>query len=103
VEIPPTQMENWGMQTKQLKLEMYLDILKVLRHNGPLTLNQIIEKGNLESSIFKKQIDFLAKQEMVEKRATKTNSVVFVVTQRGTNVLGYFKEFARAPHLVEEA
>ncbi len=103
VEIPPTQMESWGLQTIQSKLEMYLDILKVLRYNGPLTLNQILKKTNLEKTIFNKHIDFLTKQGMVEKRAAKTNNVVFVVTQRGTNVLGYFKEFARAPPLVEEA
>jgi predicted transcriptional regulator len=103
VEIPPTQMESWGVQTKQSKLEMYLNILKVLRNNGPLTLNQIIKKANLEKTIFNKHIDFLSKQGMVEKRAAEANKVVFVVTQRGVIVLGYFKEFARAPPLVEEA
>lgn len=89
------------MQTKQSKLELYLDILKVLRHNGPLTLNQIIKKANLERTIFKKYIDFLAKQGMVEERAVKTNSGVFAVTQRGTNVIEYFKEISQAPPLVE--
>ena len=89
------------MQTKQSKLELYLDILKVLRHNGPLTLNQIIKKTNLESTIFKKYIDFLDKQGMVKERAVKTNMVVFAVTQRGTNVIEYFKEISQAPPLVE--
>jgi predicted transcriptional regulator len=91
-----------GLQTIQSKLELYLVILKVLRYNGPLTLNHILKKTNLEKTIFNKHIDFLTKQGMIKKQAEKTNNAVFVVTQRGTNVLGYFKEYARAPPLVEE-
>lgn len=90
------------MQSKKSKLEQYLDVLKVLRHNGPLTLNQIIKKASLESTIFKNHVDFLIKQGMIEKQVLKSNNVVFSITQRGTNVLGYFKDFAQIPPLIED-
>lgn len=90
------------MQSKKSKLEQYLDVLKVLRYTGPLTLDQIIKKASLESTIFKNHIDFLVKQGIVEKQVLKSNNVVFSITQLGTNVLGYFKDFAQNPPLIED-
>ena len=90
------------MQTTKSKLEQYLNIIKVLRNNGPLTLNQIIKKTNLENTIFKNHLDFLTKQGLVEKQAFRPNKVVFIVTQVGTNVLEYFKDYAQVPLLIEE-
>jgi len=92
-----------GAHMKQSKLELYINILIALRQNGPLTLTHIINKANNSCIIQKKQIDFLIKQGFIEERNVKKSYAVFAVTQRGTKVLEYFREFTRVLPLVEEA
>jgi predicted transcriptional regulator len=85
---------------KQTKLELYIDILNVLRYNGPLTFTQIINKSNVNSIVLKGHLRFLIKQGLVEDQTFRKNRAVFAVTHRGTNVLGYFLEFHRVTNLV---
>jgi predicted transcriptional regulator len=79
---------------RRAKLEMYVNILKVLTHMGPLKLTNIVSKFNLNSSGIIGYLDFLIKQGLVEERSINASSV-FAVTYRGITVLRYFKELTQ--------
>ena len=82
---------------------MYVDILSVLAHKGPLKLTHVMYKANLNCSVLKEYLDFLIKQGLVEERTIGKERVVYAVTQRGITVLKYFKELKQVLPIVEEA
>ena len=86
---------------------MYIDILKVLAHHGPLKLTHIMYKANVNCSVSKQYLDFLIQQNLVEeqtlhKKRNKTR-VVYAITERGRTVLRYFREVNSALQITEEA
>jgi predicted transcriptional regulator len=93
--------EVWMM--RRSKLEMYIDILKVLAHRGPLKLTHIMYKANVNCSVLKEYLDFLIKQNLVEERTIGKQRVVYAITQRGITVLKHFKELKQVLPIVEEA
>ena len=87
MERPPVKLETHeAPQMKRSKLEIYVDIIKVLAHTGPLN------KSSFNGNIHEKYLDFLIKQGFVEERTIKKKSTVLAVTQRGLKVLKYFEE-----------
>jgi predicted transcriptional regulator len=88
---------------RRSKLEMYIDILTVLAHRGPLKLTHVMYKANVNCSVLKEYMEFLIKQGLVEERIVGKARVVFAVTQRGITVLKYFKELKQVLPIVEEA
>jgi predicted transcriptional regulator len=82
---------------------MYVDILSVLAHKGPLKLTHVMYKANLNCSVLKEYLDFLIKQGLVEERTIGKERVVYAVSQRGITVLKYFKELKQVLPIVEEA
>jgi predicted transcriptional regulator len=88
---------------RRSKLEMYVDILTVLAHRGPLKLTHVMYKANVNCSVLKEYLDFLMKQGLVEERTVGKRRVVFAVTPRGITVLKYFKELKQVLPIVEEA
>ena len=88
---------------RRSKLEMYVDILKVLVHLGPLKLTHVMYKANLNCSVLREYLDFLIRQSLVEERTVGKNRSVFAITQRGTIVLKYFKELEQVLPIIEEA
>jgi predicted transcriptional regulator len=91
---------------RRSKLEMYIDILKVLAHHGPLKLTHVMYKANVNSSVLKQSLDFLIQRNLVQeqtlhKRRTKTR-VVYALTEPGRSVLKYFRELDIALQLTEE-
>ena len=87
---------------RRSKLEMYVDILKVLSQRGPLKLTHIMYKANLNCSALSEYLEFLLKQELVEKRILKRNRTVYAVTQRDLKVLKAFRELTQALPILEE-
>jgi len=88
---------------RRSKLEMYVDMLRVLAHTGPLKLTHIMFKANVNCSVLKEYLDFLIKQGLVEERTIGKGRVVFSVTQRGITVLKYFHELKQVLPIVKEA
>ena len=82
---------------------MYVDILTVLAHRGPLKLTHVMYKANVNCSVLKEYLDFLMKQNLVEERIVGKARVVFAVTPRGITVLKYFRELKEVLPIVEEA
>jgi predicted transcriptional regulator len=87
---------------RRSKLEMYVDILSVLSHRGPLKLTHVMYKANVNCIVLKEYLDFLMKQGLVEERPVRKSRIVYAVTQRGLMVLKYFKELKQVLPIVEE-
>lgn len=87
---------------KRSKLEMYIDILKVLAQRGPTKLTHIMYKANLNCSVLKEQLDFLIRQGLVEERNAGKKRAVYAITQRGITVLKYFREINQVLPIIEE-
>jgi predicted transcriptional regulator len=88
---------------RRSKLEMYVDILQVLSHRGPLKLTHVMYKANVNCKVLKEYLDFLITQNLIEERPVGKNRTVFAITQRGVTVLKYFRELRQALPIVEEA
>jgi len=82
---------------------MYVDILTVLAHKGPLKLTHVMYKVNVNCCVLKEYLDFLMKQGLIEERTVRKERVVYAVTQRGITVLKYFKEIKQVLPIVDEA
>ena len=80
---------------------MYVDILKVLAHNGPMMQKNIMSKANFNCNILEDCLSFLIKNELIEERTLQKWKSVFAVTQNGINVLKYFKELEQVPPIIE--
>jgi predicted transcriptional regulator len=81
---------------------MYIDILKVLSHRGPLKLTHIMYKANVNCSVLKQYLDFLIQQNLVEERTIGKKRTVYAITQRGITVLKHFRELKTVLPLIEE-
>jgi predicted transcriptional regulator len=91
---------------RRSKLEMHIDILKVLAHHGPLKLTHVMYKANVNCSVLKQYLDFLIQRGLIEeqtlyKKRNKTR-VVYGITERGTTVLKYFRKLNLALQITEE-
>ena len=88
-------------QIRRSKLEMYVDILKVLANNGQLMQANIMSKVNFNCNMLKEHLSFLVKHELVEEQTIKKRKTAFDVTQKGISVLRYFKELEQKPSITE--
>ena len=91
---------------RRSKLEMYIDILKVLAHHGPLKLTHVMYKANVNCSVLKQSLDFLIHKELVEEQPfhkKRNRRVVYTVTERGRTILKYFRELDNALLITKEA
>ena len=82
---------------------MYIDILKVLAHKGPLKLTHIMYKANVNCSVLKQYLDFLIQQNLVEERTAGKKRVVYAITQKGITVLKYFRELKTILPIIEDS
>ncbi len=87
---------------RRSKLEMYVDILKVLAQKGPLKLTHVMYKANVNCSVLKEYLDFLTKQGLIEEKILRKERIVYVITQRGVTVLKQFRELKEVLPLVDE-
>ncbi len=92
---------------RRSKMEMYIDILKVLSHNGPLKLTHVMYKANVNCSVLKEYLDFLIHQNLIEEQITKKKrnktKVRYAITERGRTVIRYFNEVNIALQITSEA
>jgi predicted transcriptional regulator len=91
---------------RRSKMEMYIDILKVLAQKGPLKLTHVMYKANVNCSVLKDNLEFLIEQNLIEeqitqKRRNKTK-ITYAITEKGRTVIKYFNEVNRALHITEE-
>ena len=87
---------------RRSKLETYIAVLSALANKGPMKTTHIMYKANINGSVLRDNLDFLIKQKLVEERTIKKEHTIFAVTQRGINVLKYFKELTKALPMTQE-
>ena len=85
------------------RLEMYVDILKVLSNEGPLKLTHLMCKANVDCDVLHEYLGFLIKQGFAEERTIPEDRVVFLVTERGVAVLKFFNVFTDARTIDEQS
>ena len=91
------------VRVRRSKLEIHVDILRVLARHRPLKLMHIMYKANVNCGALKRHLEFLIKQKLVEERTVGKKSVVYTITERGLTVLEYFKKLNIALPIIEEA
>jgi predicted transcriptional regulator len=96
------KIKREAFNMRRSKLEMYIDILKVLAQRGPLKLTHIMYKANVNCSVLKEYLDFLIEQELVEEKTVGKKRIVYVVSEKGLKVLKYFRELKVMLPVVEE-
>jgi len=89
-------MKPSRLKSSRSKLETHIEILKVLALNGSSNLSKIMDKANINRSVLKESLGFLIKQSLVEEQIIEKPSNIYAVTERGTNVLKYFREIPQA-------
>ena len=92
--------------SRRSKLEIYIDILRVLARHGPLKLTHIMYKSNVNCTVLKEFLDFLSQQNLIEEQTLhkkKRQKTVYDITERGRMALTYFKEITGALQPTEEA
>jgi predicted transcriptional regulator len=98
-------VKNMKRDPRRSKLEIYVDILKVLARHGPLKLTHIMYKSNVNCTVLKQFLDFLSQQSLVEEqilRKRKGKKITYAITERGRTALNYFKEIKMALQPDEE-
>jgi len=87
---------------RRSKLEMYIDILRVLSQRGPLKLTHIMYKANVNCSVLKEYLDFLIVQELVQEKTIGKKRIVYDVSEKGIKVLKYFRELKIMLPIIED-
>jgi predicted transcriptional regulator len=87
---------------RRSKLEIYIDILDVLALKGQLKLTHIMYKSNVNCKVLKEQLEFLMKNNLVEERILRKERIVYGITQKGIQVLKYFREIEQVFPMKEE-
>jgi predicted transcriptional regulator len=77
---------------RRSKLEINLDILKILAQKGPLKLTHIMYKVNVNCDVLKKYLEFLIKQGLIEERLVGGERIVYLITRQGLTLSKGWKE-----------
>lgn len=91
---------------RRSKMEMYIDILKVMAKNGPMKLTHIMYKANVNCSVLKQNLEFLIQQNLIEeqikiKRRNKTK-IRYAITEKGKTVIKHFNKVDIALQITED-
>ena len=87
---------------RRSKLEMYIDILRVLALRGPLKLTHIMYKSNVNCSILKEYLEALTKQELIEEKTLGKRRIAYAITHKGLTVLKQIKELKKVLPIIED-
>jgi predicted transcriptional regulator len=77
---------------RRSKLEMSVDILKILAQKGPLKLTHIMYKTNVNCDVLNKNLAFLMKQGLIEVRNVGRSRHVYAITALGLTLLKSWRE-----------
>lgn len=77
---------------RRSKMEMHLDILKILAQKGPLKLTHIMYKANVNCCVLKEYLEFLTQNELVQEKTLRKQKIVYEISEKGLSVLKYFRE-----------
>ena len=84
------------------KLEMYVDILKVLAESGSLKGSHIAVEANVGIDMLKGYLEFLIKQGLIEERMVGKRDTLYSNTSRGASVIKFFTELDRTLTVMDD-
>lgn len=87
---------------RRSKMEMHLDILRILAQKGPLKLTHIMYKANVNCSVLKEYLDFLINEDLIKEKTLKKERIVYELTEKGLKVIKYFRELQTMLPIDEE-
>ena len=90
------------MDMRRSKMEMHLDILRILAQKGPLKLTHIMYKANVNCSVLKEYLDFLINEDLIKEKTLKKERIVYELTEKGLKVIKYFRELQTMLPIDEE-
>ena len=74
---------------------MHVEVLDTLVFYGPMRLTRITYKANVNCSLLKPILKELLKNELVEERKLKKNTVIYVATKEARTTISRFNELAQ--------
>ena len=77
---------------RRSKLELHLDILRVLNDGRPMNPTQIMYKVNICYRFLENYLDFLIKQNLVERKTSDGCRPKYAITQKGLDLLKNYGE-----------
>lgn len=89
------------LKGRRSKLEIQVDVLRVLARHGPLRLTHIMYRANVNCAVLKQDLDFMIRHNLVDQTWRKKR-VVYAITERGRTALRYFRELNTALQITEE-
>jgi predicted transcriptional regulator len=87
---------------RRSRLEVQVDILNVIAQEGPLQLNNIINRINLSGKLLMENLSFLIKQGLIEEVTVGKNGVSYANTNRGAAVVRFFSSLRKTLSVKEE-
>ena len=87
---------------RRSKLEMEIDMLKILAQKGPLKLTHLMYKTNVNCDVLSKNLGFMMKQGLIEVRNVGKGSHVYLITGLGLTLLKSWKEVKQMLPIVEK-
>jgi predicted transcriptional regulator len=81
---------------RRSKLEINLDILKILAQNGSLKMTHIMYKANVNCESLKNTLGYLIKQGLIEKRLVDGKRIVYSITHQGLTLSKGWKEIKQS-------
>lgn len=89
---------------RRSKLEMNIDILKILASQGPGKLTKLMYKTDLSQTVLRQHLDFLIQQNLVEEQNFGKDKIFYAITERGLRVLNVvvpiIEEMRKTPALL---
>ena len=83
-------------------MEMEVDILKMLDQKGPLRLTHLMYKTNVNCDELTKDLVFLIKQGLIQKRLVGNGRQVYSITGLGLTLLKSWKELKQLLPAIED-
>ena len=87
---------------RRSKMEMYLDILKILAQKGPLKLTHVMYKANVNCCVLKKYLEFLTQNDLVKEKTLRKQKIIYEISEKGLAVLKNFRELQIMLPVMEE-
>jgi predicted transcriptional regulator len=86
---------------RRSKLEITLEILKILAQRGPMKLTHMMFKANVNCDVLKKNVDMLMKQGLIEASLMGRDRIVYSITHQGLTLSKNWKELTMLLPTVE--
>ena len=77
---------------RRSKLEIYYQVLRTLADNDELKLTDLMFRANVNNRVLSEYLDFMLRQNLVEAKKVGKKRVKYVITQKGIQLIRYFRE-----------